>query len=70
VEEVKMAELHPAAREIILAIGKIGYRSIAAAVSTGLKGLSELTEEVDRRVKRGERAAAKMAEGKPYEPED
>ena len=76
-----MADIPPqvraAMRATVQTLGKIGYRAISAAVSTALKGVGELTEEVDKRVKRGSKAAERMARGEPYdrdpenlEPED
>jgi hypothetical protein len=58
-----------AAREVFSALGRIGYRAISAGVAEALKAGSEITSEIDARVKRGERAARKMANGQPYEPE-
>lgn len=63
-------KMHPMAESLLMAVGKIGYRSIAAAVSTAFKGLGEISTEIDKRIRRGERAASKMAEGHPYEREE
>jgi hypothetical protein len=63
-------EVRAAMRATVQTLGKIGYRAISAAVSTALKGVGEITEEVDRRVKRGSKAAEKMANGQPYEGPD
>lgn len=63
-------EVRAAMRATVNTLGRIGYRAISAAVSTALKGVSELTEEVDKRVKRGSKAAERMANGQPYDPEN
>jgi hypothetical protein len=65
-----VSELHPVAKSILMTIGKIGYRSLAAAVSTALRGAGEISEEIDQRIKRAERSAKKMADGEPYARED
>jgi hypothetical protein len=59
-------EVRAAMRATVQTLGKIEYRAISAAISTALKGVGEITEEVDRRVKRGAGAAEKMAKGEPY----
>jgi hypothetical protein len=65
-----MADIPPIFHGVVKTLGGIGYRALSAAVSTALKGVGEITEEIDRRVKRGSRAANKMANGQPYDPND
>jgi hypothetical protein len=59
-----------AAREVFSTLGRIGYRALSAGVAEALRAGSEITTEIDARVKRGARAARNMADGKPYEPEE
>jgi hypothetical protein len=63
-------EVRAAMRATVNTLGRIGYRAISAAISTALKGVGEITQEVDRRVKRGAGAAEKMARGEPYQNPD
>jgi hypothetical protein len=65
-----MNDLPPIAKSLLMTIGRIGYRSVAAGISTALKGLGEISTEIDARIKRGERAAQKMANGEPYRSEE
>jgi hypothetical protein len=68
-----MAEIKvpPGLAAAISALGKIGYRAISAGVAEALKGVSEITGEADARVKRGARAAERMAKtGEPYHPDE
>ncbi len=53
-----------------MALGRIGYRALSAGVAAALEGVSEITSEVDSRVKKGARAAGKMSKGEPYTPEE
>jgi hypothetical protein len=63
--------LAAALREGAMTLGRIGYRALSAGVAEALKGVSEITGEADARVKRGERAARKMADtGRPYDPNE
>ena len=57
------------AREIGAGLARIGYRVISAAVAEGLKAGTEITGEIDARVRRGHAAARKMANGEPYDPD-
>ena len=60
-----------ALRQAAMTAGRIGYRALSAAVAEGLRGVSEITAEADARVKRGARAAERMAKtGGPYSPND
>jgi hypothetical protein len=65
-----MADLPPAARQIFLGLGRIGYKVLSAAVHVGLKEVRTLGEELTERVKRGEEAAEKMSRGEPYRRDD
>ena len=58
--------MHPIAKDLLMTIGRIGYRSLCAGVSAGLKGLGEITEEIDKRIKHGASEAEQMANGKTY----
>jgi hypothetical protein len=62
-----VSELHPIAKSLLMTIGKIGYKSLCAGVSAGLRGLGEITEEIDKRIKHGANEASRMADGHPYE---
>ena len=67
--------IHPgfaaAFRQAAMTAGRIGYKALSAAVAEGLRGIGELTAEADARVKRGARAAERMAKtGGPYSPND
>jgi len=58
-------------REILQGALKIGYRAVAAGVGAALEAVGEITEEADRRVKRGARGAKRMAAtGEPYRREE
>ena len=63
-------KLHPAAAAVAREFIRVTNRALSAAVAEGLKAVGEVTEEADRRVKRGARAAEKMAKGHPYDPDD
>lgn len=63
------ADIPPIFQGVARTLGAIGYRAISAAISTAMKGVGEITEEIDRRVKRVSHAAGKMANGEPYHPE-
>lgn len=58
-------------REAAMTAGRIGYRALSAGLAEALKGVSEITSEVDARVKRGARGAERMAKtGAPYNPDE
>lgn len=57
-------------QEIGATLGRIGYQAMSAGISRALEELGQFTGEVDARVKRGARQAAKMANGEPFSPEE
>jgi hypothetical protein len=65
-----MANLPPAARQLFLGLGHIGYKALSAAVRVGLGELANAGETVIRRVRAGEAAADRMSKGQPYTRED
>lgn len=48
-------------RELVGTVLKVGHRAISAGIGAALEAVGEVTEEADRRVKRGARAAKRMA---------
>jgi hypothetical protein len=61
-----VSELHPAAREFIAALGRIGHRAASAAISTALKGAAEIGTHFTEALTKSAQAADKMASGEPY----
>lgn len=62
--------LPPELQNVILGFRRLGEKVLSAGVAKGLEELGRLTQEVDRRVKRGARQAGHVANGEPMEPED
>lgn len=60
--------VHPVARELVLGLGRIGYKALSSAVKVGLGEIAQVGETVVKRVRAGEAAAERMARGEPYTP--
>ena len=58
--------VHPVARELVLGLGRIGYKALSSAVKVGLGEIAQVGEIVVKRVRAGEAAAERMARGEPY----
>jgi len=51
-------------------LSRVGGQVLAAGVARALEEVSKVTEEADRRIKRGARQATRVAHGEPFKPEE
>lgn len=61
--------MHPALRNVLLGVGRVGYRAAAAAVASGLKDIDREASRVAGNIKRARQRAEAILDGTESAPE-